>query len=114
MRLKKKILILIVSVSLITIILIPSSIFIAIELNKSSNSNHPSNMGVKEWLEDFDSFYNFIEKNYPYIWLKERTHGYNWLDLKSHYKDRIRYAISNEEFLRILLDTVKHFKIDTL
>jgi len=107
MKLNKKILTLIVSVSLITIITIPSTIFIVIELNKANNSDHSSNMAVEDWLEDFDSFYHFIEKNYPYIWLKERTHGYNWLDLKSYYEDRIRNATSNEEFLQILFDALQ-------
>ena len=107
MKISKKNLIIILSVSLISIIAIPSTVFVLFELNKTSNSNHPSNMGVEEWLEDFDSLYNFIERNYPYIWLKERTHGYNWLDLKSHYEDRIRNSASNEEFLRILFDVVQ-------
>jgi len=107
LRLNKKILTIIVSVSLITIITIASSIFIVIELNKTNNSDHSSNISVEEWLEDFDSLYNFIERNYPYIWLKERTHGYNWLDLKSHYEERIKNATSNEEFLLILLDAVQ-------
>ena len=97
----------IISVSLITTITIPSTIFIFFELSKVGTANHPSNMGVEEWLEDFDSFYDFIENNYPYILLKERTHGYNWLDLKPMYEDRIRSATSNEEFLRILFDAVQ-------
>ncbi|MFX1329358.1 MAG: S41 family peptidase [Promethearchaeota archaeon] len=107
MRLNKKICALIVSIFLITIITIPSLIFVVIDFNNINNSDHPSNMGVEEWLEDFDSFCNFIERNYPYIWLKKRTHGYNWLDLKSNYGDRIRNATSNEEFLRILFDAVQ-------
>lgn len=107
MHISKKSLSIIISVSLITIITIPSTILILFELNKEGTSNHPSNMSVEEWLEDFDAFYKFIEDNYPYILLKERTHGYNWLDLKSIYEDRIRNSNSNEEFLRILFDAVQ-------
>lgn len=81
MQLKKKTLTIIISFFLVFIITIPSLVFILFYY-KTDSPNHPSNMGVEEWLEDFDSFYNFIEKNYPYIWLKERTHNYNWLDLK--------------------------------
>ena len=105
MRVGKRNLIIILSVSLIGIIAIPSTIFIIFEF--TNNSNHPSNVGVDEWLEDFDSLYDFIERNYPYIWLKNRTHGYNWLDLKSYYQNRIRNANSNKEFLQILFDAVQ-------
>ena len=72
MHISKKSLSIIISVSLITIITVPSIIFILFELNKETTSNHPSNMGVEEWFEDFDALYNFIEDNYPYILLKER------------------------------------------
>jgi len=106
MQLKKKTLTIIISFSLIFIITIPSLVFILFYY-KTDNPNHPSNMGVEEWLEDFDSFYNFIEKNYPYIWLKERTHNYNWLDLKPIYESRIKNATSDEEFLGILFDAVQ-------
>ncbi len=106
MQLKKKTLTIIISFSLIIIITIPSLVFILFYYT-TDNQNHPSNMGVEEWLEDFDSFYNFIEKNYPYIWLKERTHNYNWLDLKPIYESRIKNAASDEEFLGILFDAVQ-------
>lgn len=106
MKFNKRILIIIISVSLCATITIPS-IVIIIQNEENDNLSHPSNMGVEEWLEDFNSFYNFIERNYPYIWLKERTHGYNWLDFKSVYEDQIRDASSNEQFLQILFDAVQ-------
>ena len=107
MKISKRNLLIILSTFLIGIIAIPSTIFVLFELSKTNNLKHPSNMGVDEWLEDFDSLYDFIERNYPYIWLKNRTHGYNWLNLKSYYQDRIRNANSNYEFLQILFDTVQ-------
>ena len=107
MKISKKNLIIILSAFLIGIIAIPSTIFVLFEFTETNNSNNPSNMGVDEWLEDFDSFYDFIERNYPYIWLKNRTHGYNWLDLKSYYQDRIRNANSNNEFLQTLFDAIQ-------
>ncbi|MFW9902100.1 MAG: S41 family peptidase [Candidatus Thorarchaeota archaeon] len=107
MHLSKKSLAIIVSTSLIIVITIPSTIFIIFQLNKTNASNHPSNMGVIEWLEDFNSFFEFIEDNYPYIWLKNRTHGYDWRDLKTYYEDRINNANSNEVFLSILFDAVQ-------
>lgn len=108
MQLSKKALTTIISVFLIGIVAIPSTIFVLFELNKTSKTNNPSSiMGVDEWLEDFNSFYEFIEDNYPYLWLKNRTHGYNWLDLKSVYEDRIKTANSDEEFLSIIFDAVQ-------
>ena len=65
-----------------------------------------ADMGVTEWLEDFEAFHDFVEGNYPYLWLKNRTHGYNWLDLKQMYADRITNAVDNEEFAGIILDAV--------
>jgi len=107
MKISKRNLIIILSFFLIGITAIPSTIFVLFEFSKTNNLSHPSNMGVDEWLEDFDSLYDFIERNYPYIWLKNRTHGFNWLDLKSYYQDRIRNANSNNEFLQILFDAVE-------
>ncbi|MHA2357744.1 MAG: S41 family peptidase [Candidatus Heimdallarchaeaceae archaeon] len=71
------------------------------------SSVDPKDLSLEEWLEDFRSFYSFIEENYPYIKLKERVHGYNWLDLKDQYEARIASATNNEAFLSILLDAVQ-------
>lgn len=58
------------------------------------------------WLEDFEAFYDFIEENYPYLWVKNRTHGYNWLDLKVGYEARILKAVNESEILDVFLDAV--------
>ena len=67
------------------------------------NPIHPEDMTVIEWLEDFQYLYDFVEGNYPFLAVKNRTHGYNWLDLTEMFKDRIRNAQNNEEFLRIIM-----------
>jgi len=67
----------------------------------------PEDMGVKEWLEDFGFLYDFIEANYPYLELKERTHGYNWLDLRGVFEGRIRGAADNEGFLQVIIEAVE-------
>ncbi|MCW3978692.1 MAG: S41 family peptidase [Candidatus Bathyarchaeota archaeon] len=64
-------------------------------------------LGVKEWLEDFECLYDFIEANYPYIELKERTHDYNWLDLRGLFEERIKNATDNEEFLQVIMEAVE-------
>ncbi|MFX1533699.1 MAG: S41 family peptidase [Promethearchaeota archaeon] len=68
---------------------------------------NPADMGLDEWLEDFNYFYNVIKDSYPYLQVKERMYGYNWLDLKTTYEDRIRAATTNKQFLTILLDAIQ-------
>ncbi|MEA1994448.1 MAG: S41 family peptidase [Euryarchaeota archaeon] len=59
-----------------------------------------------EWKEDFEALYYIIEYNYPYLWVKERTHGYNWLDLKDEYVQRLDKIETNEEFLSLMREAV--------
>jgi hypothetical protein len=70
------------------------------------NPIEPDDLGVDEWLEDFRGLYGFVEGNYPYLELKERTHGYNWLDLREGFEERIRAASDNEDFLLVIMDAV--------
>ncbi|UCE10988.1 MAG: hypothetical protein JSW61_03395 [Candidatus Thorarchaeota archaeon] len=72
----------------------------------SPSGNGAENPRVEGWMEDFNALYDFIEANYPYLWVKNRTHGYNWLDLRYSYVERIANAESDVEFVRILLDAV--------
>ena len=67
------------------------------------NPIHPEDLTVNEWLEDFQYLYDFVEGNYPFLAVKNRTHGYNWLDLKNMFEERIRNAQNNEEFLHIIM-----------
>jgi len=70
------------------------------------NAVDPADLGVDEWLEDFRSLYEFVEGNYPYLELKERTHGYNWLDLREGLEERIRAAQDSAGFLQVIMDAV--------
>lgn len=70
------------------------------------NAVDPADLGVDEWLEDFRSLCDFVEGNYPYLELKERTHGYNWLDLREGFEERIRAAPDSEGFLQVIMDAV--------
>ena len=63
-------------------------------------------MGVDEYKEDFEYFYNMIRDNYPYIAIKERMLGYNWLNLKEMYMERINNCTSNADFLEVLTDAI--------
>ena len=88
----------IVSLSVYFTVLTPTDDF-EIVINPIS----PADMGVEEWLEDFQALYDFVEGNYPFLDVKNRTHGYNWLDLKAGYEERIANAQNNQEFLEIIM-----------
>jgi len=68
---------------------------------------HPKDMKVKDWLEDFHSMYTMMKENYPYLWVKERMNGHNWLDLQDYYRNRILHAQTEMEYLEIFFDAVQ-------
>lgn len=72
----------------------------------TTNPLHPKDMKGEEWLEDFHSMYVMMKENYPYLWIKERMNGYNWLDLMDYYTKRISHARTEMEFLEIFFDAV--------
>jgi len=92
----------IVSVSLIVLVFIESDVGYKVKINPID----PADMGVEEWLEDFEYLYDYIEGNYPYLSVKNRTHGYNWLDLKDMFEERISNATNNGEFLEVIIQAV--------
>ncbi|MHA2295016.1 MAG: S41 family peptidase [Candidatus Hodarchaeales archaeon] len=71
------------------------------------NSISPADMGNDEWLEDFECFYEFVEGNYPFLDIKNRTHSYNWLDLKDTFEERLKNAEDNADFFNIMMATVE-------
>ena len=95
MKLKKKNII-ILSISLAVIVSL--SIVLPIVITKLMpfelyiTDIDPAEMGPVEWQEDFDYLYDFVKDNYPYLWVKERTHGLNWLDLKSEILHEILFV----------------------
>lgn len=71
------------------------------------NAVDPDDLGVEEWLEDFRSLCAFVEGSYPYLELKERTHGYDWMDLRDGFEKRIATASDNEGFLTVIVEAVE-------
>jgi len=76
------------------------------------NDIHPKDMTKEDWLEDFTSFYNVMKDNYPYLRLKERTHGYNWLALKDKYLKRLEEADGVLEILAVFWDAITALQDD--
>lgn len=70
------------------------------------NDVHPKNMTKELWIEDFTNFYNTMKENYPYFWVKERTLGYNWLDLKEKYLNKLAEAKDDFEILTVFWNAI--------
>ena len=70
------------------------------------NTIQPKEMKNHHWVEDFESFYEMIKNNYPYLWVKERTHGYNWIDLKEKFIKKIRNAKETNDYLDVFWDAI--------
>ena len=90
---------------LVACFVVVASTFVAFSiLNEEPETNTlPNN---ERWLEDFQAFYEYVEGNYPYLWVKNRTHGYNWLDLKARYEARISEAMNDSAVLDVFLDAI--------
>ena len=112
MRRKKALAIFIPVSAVIITVLVLGSIYISLEVVKcpfeqNLNPIIPTDMGAEEYKEDFEYFYNMIRDNFPYIAIKERKLGYNWLDFKDIYMERLDNCTSNADFLEVLTDAIQ-------
>lgn len=73
-------------------------------LSVEMNDTVTNELSVREWQEDFQVFYDLILENYPYLELKQRTHGFVWADMYDDYMTRIASLTTNAEFLNLMLD----------
>ncbi|MHA1933063.1 MAG: S41 family peptidase [Promethearchaeota archaeon] len=107
---RKTVIAAIVSITIISATVIGVIYYFNIPSNEyelNIKDNNPAEIGVDEWLEDFNALYLYVRDNYPYLTLKERTHGYNWLDLRVRYENLIKAASDNAEFFSIITDAVE-------
>ena len=70
------------------------------------NTINPAEMGMEEWIEDLEYLYTYVEENYPFLEIKNRTHGFNWLDLKEMFTEQINNAEDNEDFFNVIMNAV--------
>lgn len=70
------------------------------------NRIHPKDMTKKEWVDDFNNFFRMMKENFPYFWVKERLLGYNWVDLKNRYLERLEKANEDLEVIAVFWDAV--------
>jgi hypothetical protein len=65
-------------------------------------STQPNELNTEHYLEDYQYLYEFIQTNYPYLTLKNRTHQTNWLDRRTATTTKLKNCTTNEEFLSII------------
>jgi len=78
-----------------------------INFEQNLNDIDPQDMGVEEYIEDFEYMYSLMEANFPFFDAKERRLGFNWLDLKEEYLERIGDCENNAEFLNVMVDAIQ-------
>ena len=47
-----------------------------------------------------------MKENFPYLHVKERMLGYNWLDLKDNYIKRLEKAKEVKDYLEVFFDAI--------
>lgn len=57
---------------------------------------------TEQKVQDFQYFFAGIRDSYPYLALKARTDGYDWLGHEQEFLDLVRDTTSNEEFARAI------------
>ncbi|NHK31861.1 MAG: hypothetical protein FK730_10950 [Asgard group archaeon] len=110
----KKALAIFLPITILTVILVPFlSIYVHyyvgyrnVHFELYVSDIQPNEMGKEEFLEDFMYLYNFIKDNHPFIYVKERMLGYNWLDFKDYYLARINACNTTDDFLEVIIDAV--------
>ena len=106
---KKKHLVVISAVSIVAVVTLAAYFTVLSPTNDFEleiNDIDPMDLSVDEYMEDFQALYDFVEENYPFVDVKNRTHGYNWLDLKSHFESQILNAQSNQDFFNIISSAI--------
>ncbi|NHJ48224.1 MAG: hypothetical protein FK733_10600, partial [Asgard group archaeon] len=113
MNKKKWLAILVPIISLIVIFVPLGTIYVHyfeghhdVHLEQYLSDIHPSEMGVEEFIEDFEFFYNLMKDNYHFFDVKERILGYDWLDFKEDYLARINACSNTTEFLEVMFDAI--------
>ena len=105
----KKLMIATTAIAIIAIVLgaLFLSGFFSSEFQVTINDINPEDLSTEEWMEDFNYLYNYVKENYPYLWVKERTHGYNWLDLNNQFEEQISMAENSQDFLDVIISAVQ-------
>ncbi len=98
--LRKKLPILIVTLVFSVIILLSTHIF----LNTRLNLYWTKELTEKQKIEDFEYMYNILKDNYAHFYEVKKMYGYDWLEYKEQFKEKIKKTKNNLEFYYALND----------
>lgn len=59
-------------------------------------------LSTEEKLEDFSYLFETLWENHPYIELKSRVEGYNWLEHEKEFEDAVRASKNDREFAKVI------------
>jgi len=53
-------------------------------------------------MEDFEYLFGIVEENHPYLVLKARTEGYNWLSHRQEFEQAVKAAADDRAFAQAI------------
>lgn len=71
-----------------------------VDFSIKNSVNFP--LTIEQRLEDFDYLYSTLRESFPYFEVKKRQYGYDWLDKKDQFRERIASTESDLEFYNIV------------
>lgn len=96
--LKRRLSILMITLVFLAIIFLGTHIF----LNTQLNLWQPKELTEKQKIEDFEYMYNILKDNYAHFYEVKKMYGYDWLEHKEEFKEKIRKTKDNLEFYHTL------------
>ncbi|MGB9781332.1 MAG: S41 family peptidase [Caldanaerobacter sp.] len=91
---RKKLPILMITLVFLAIIFLGTHIF----LNTQLNLWQPKELTEKQKIEDFEYMYDILKDNYAHFYEVKKMYGYDWLEHKEEFKEKIRKTKDNLGF----------------
>lgn len=74
--------------------------FIALLLSNVALAQLPLSQAAKE--ADFEALVEFVERNYPFLWVNQRRTKENWLDNRDKYHQMVLATQTDQEFYQVM------------
>jgi len=88
------------TIDLVIKIIIPLLLPVACAAMFSGCSNRP--LTAEEKMEDFRYMFNTIRDNYPFLWVKARTDGFDWVAHEEEFEEWAREAEDDRAFAKAI------------
>ncbi|WP_256201240.1 S41 family peptidase [Thermoanaerobacter thermocopriae] len=96
----RRLLILMLTLIFLAIVFFGTHIF----LNTQPNLYQPRELTEKQKIEDFEYMYDILKDNYAHFYEVKKMYGYDWLEHKEEFKEKIKKTKNNLEFYYALND----------